>query len=365
MGQVLPTLSGEEYQALKADIAARGVQVAVEYDEAGDILDGHHRVRACTELGIKKWPRVTRLGLTLKQKTEHALKLNLLRRQIGIIAWVNAFKDLAEVRGIAGRINGTTGRAKENTATIAALAKEVGVSERTARHRLMVSKALKDHPELSHKVDSGELPAARAVHQANRLKQEQALLDNVAEVTTPFKGGVLPLEALWRSPRQILDSYDFTVQLGLNKFSQRPYRPEPEVLAVPGVAEVFNAMDEALRVAVGNLKTAAKAANRSLAQIAERAPQTLIPWGATSPAHRKQLLIINARQKVGEGYCRNLGCWQPMVTEEKGLCVFCEADQIKKEEENGGTPIKEQPEIVSPEPSRSEVSRWMNPKKQT
>ncbi len=33
-----------------ADIAARGVQVPVEYDEHGNILDGHHRVCACQEL---------------------------------------------------------------------------------------------------------------------------------------------------------------------------------------------------------------------------------------------------------------------------------------------------------------------------
>ena len=31
--QVLPELSAEEYEALKVDIAQRGVQVPVEYDE--------------------------------------------------------------------------------------------------------------------------------------------------------------------------------------------------------------------------------------------------------------------------------------------------------------------------------------------
>src|SRR5690606_31592931 len=80
--QVLPELSAEEYEALKADIAQRGVQVPVEYDEDGNILDGYHRVRACRELGITDWPKVVRRGLTEEQKIEHALALNLHRRHL-------------------------------------------------------------------------------------------------------------------------------------------------------------------------------------------------------------------------------------------------------------------------------------------
>ena len=79
---LLPPLSEEDYEALKADIAARGVQVPVEYDEHGAILDGHHRVRACQELGIKDWPRIVRVGLTEEEKIEHALALNLVRRHL-------------------------------------------------------------------------------------------------------------------------------------------------------------------------------------------------------------------------------------------------------------------------------------------
>src|SRR5690606_12121044 len=80
--QVLPELSAEEYEALKADIAQRGVQVPVEYDEDGNIRDGYHRVRACQELGITDWPKVVRRGLTEEQKIEHALALNLHRRHL-------------------------------------------------------------------------------------------------------------------------------------------------------------------------------------------------------------------------------------------------------------------------------------------
>lgn len=85
--QLLPPLSDEEYQALKQDIAERGVQVAVEYDEDGNILDGHHRVRACQELGITQWPSIVRVGLSEDEKIEHILKLNLHRRHLLSREW--------------------------------------------------------------------------------------------------------------------------------------------------------------------------------------------------------------------------------------------------------------------------------------
>jgi len=80
--QLLPPLSEEEYNALKEDIAKRGVLVPVEYDEDGNILDGHHRVKICEELGIKNWPSIVRIGMSEEEKTEHVLALNLDRRHL-------------------------------------------------------------------------------------------------------------------------------------------------------------------------------------------------------------------------------------------------------------------------------------------
>ena len=76
---VMPPMSAEEYAEFKDDIAARGVMVPVEYDEAGNILDGHHRVKACRELGIEKWPSVVRIGMDEAGKIHHILMLNLCR----------------------------------------------------------------------------------------------------------------------------------------------------------------------------------------------------------------------------------------------------------------------------------------------
>lgn len=80
--QTMPDLSPDAYEALKADIKARGVQVPVDLDENGEILDGHQRARICQELGITDYPRIYRVGLTEEQKFEQSLQLNLQRRHL-------------------------------------------------------------------------------------------------------------------------------------------------------------------------------------------------------------------------------------------------------------------------------------------
>jgi phage N-6-adenine-methyltransferase len=80
--QLLRKLTEQEYAALKEDIAARGVMVPVELDEAGNVLDGHHRLQICEELGIAEYPTIIRTGLTEDEKREHILALNIDRRHM-------------------------------------------------------------------------------------------------------------------------------------------------------------------------------------------------------------------------------------------------------------------------------------------
>ena len=82
MYQVLPDLTTEEYNSLKSDIAERGVMVPIELDEYGNVLDGHHRLRICAELGIVDYPKIIRTGMSEPEKRAHARKLNMLRRHL-------------------------------------------------------------------------------------------------------------------------------------------------------------------------------------------------------------------------------------------------------------------------------------------
>lgn len=85
--QLMPPLDADAYAALKADVAERGILVAIEVDEHGAILDGHHRIEAWSELraeGVKvpDYPRVVRAGLSEADKRHLVRALNLARRHL-------------------------------------------------------------------------------------------------------------------------------------------------------------------------------------------------------------------------------------------------------------------------------------------
>lgn len=137
--QIFPNLTDEEYQELKSDIAARGVQVPIEVDENKAVLDGHHRMRACQELGIKNYPVVVRIGMTEEQKQLHIRKLNLARRHLNqeqkravIAAQLKATPELSD-RTIAKELGvhhttvGTVRDELENKEQVAKLATSTGL----------------------------------------------------------------------------------------------------------------------------------------------------------------------------------------------------------------------------------------------
>lgn len=79
--QPMPDLSDDEYDALRADIAERGVLVPVVVDQYGRLLDGHHRQRIAAELGID-CPTETRQIEDDDHAHELALTLNVARRHL-------------------------------------------------------------------------------------------------------------------------------------------------------------------------------------------------------------------------------------------------------------------------------------------
>lgn len=85
--QLLPPLEPGEREALKEDIRRRGVAVAIEFDEDGNILDGHHRLELWQELRdegllVPQYDQVIRRGMSEDEKKDYVLALNLKRRHL-------------------------------------------------------------------------------------------------------------------------------------------------------------------------------------------------------------------------------------------------------------------------------------------
>lgn len=173
--QLFDPLRPEEYELLKGDIAKRGVQTAIDVDETGAILDGHHRAAIAAELGIE-CPRIVRTFASEREKREHVLMANMARRQLDPVSWARAFAQLLEVRGVQ-RAQGA--RNDRTSATVAEVAKELGVPERTARRRM----SLLDLPEAQQvAIQAGEIGPVEALRQVRQAAKQERKMELAAAI---------------------------------------------------------------------------------------------------------------------------------------------------------------------------------------
>jgi hypothetical protein len=77
---IFPLISGDEFEALVADIREHGQRESVKVTPDGRVLDGRNRLRACKRLGIE--PRVQRVDVDPDGAVALVLSLNLVRRHL-------------------------------------------------------------------------------------------------------------------------------------------------------------------------------------------------------------------------------------------------------------------------------------------
>ena len=154
--QIMPDLTEQEYQSLKDDIKIRGIIIPIELDENGNVLDGHHRLRAWDELkredGVflpEHYPSVTRGGMTEEQKRNHVRALNIIRRHLSKEQRESLWSEM-----------------RQDGATYQQIADATGVSDQTVMNS--VTKNLVTQPEYSTGKDGKKYPATK-----KRKKDEQ------------------------------------------------------------------------------------------------------------------------------------------------------------------------------------------------
>ena len=197
--QVMPELTAEEYAELKADIAKRGVMVPIEYDEAGNVLDGYHRLRICGELGIKDYPKVIRAGMTEAEKLTHARKLNMARRHLNT-------RQKQEL--IREQLKATPEQSDRQ------IAKRLGVSDKTVGSQRKELEATAEIPHLETSTGAdGKTYPRKPVSVFNPTKREERAMNNPEVVTRMQEDGVKVLHAeqqLHREEKAMRKAYKLT-----------------------------------------------------------------------------------------------------------------------------------------------------------
>lgn len=166
---LFPLLSGDEYEAFKADIAANGLLEPI-WIYSGQILDGRNRYRACLDIGVE--PRFR----TYEGDTPVAFvwSLNGERRHLSESQRATiGHKMLPELREEAKKrmAHGETapgkrpasidaGRSSRPTRAVDQAAEKVGVGSATVNR---VDYVYKRDPELYRQIETGEITATKAV----------------------------------------------------------------------------------------------------------------------------------------------------------------------------------------------------------
>src|SRR4030043_1683970 len=110
--KLLPKMSDEEFAELKASIKTEGQHYPIVSNEDLEVLDGHHRFRACIELGIEPDFEVRKFDDKLLEK-KFVIEANLRRRHLNnfqlvelAIPLLEIEKSLAKQRQSKGGKNG-------------------------------------------------------------------------------------------------------------------------------------------------------------------------------------------------------------------------------------------------------------------
>ena len=153
LADVVPPMTDEEYQELKADIKAHGLREPMTLHE-GKVIDGKHRYRACIELGVEPQTRELSGGGTPLQ---YIISENVKRRHltVGQLAALAVElrplieKDLDPSPNIRGQPQNHT------TKAVTAAAGYVNVHPASVEaYAAVANKA----PDLAKKVRAGEKP---------------------------------------------------------------------------------------------------------------------------------------------------------------------------------------------------------------
>src|SRR3990170_2031019 len=165
--KMLPKMSQEEFEELKASIQDEGQHYSIIANEDLEVLDGHHRFRACTELEIEPDFEVRKFDDKLLEK-KFVIEANLRRRHLNnfqlvelAVPLLEIEKALAKKRQLKGGKNGRDvqlGLAPEDAdpalepefkaKATEVVAKKAGVSTRTLeRGKKIMEKASEDEKQ--------------------------------------------------------------------------------------------------------------------------------------------------------------------------------------------------------------------------
>jgi ParB-like chromosome segregation protein Spo0J len=153
---LVPDQSPEEYESLKQSIKEEnGLYVPITVNQNGIVLDGHHRYKACQELGIEPKTQVKEFRDKLAEQ-QFVIDCNLIRRQLNNFQRTElALKLKPILEAIAKRNESIGGKGGRNLTPLGRVDEKIGeragVSRDTVRkvEKILENKRISDEVSIN------------------------------------------------------------------------------------------------------------------------------------------------------------------------------------------------------------------------
>ena len=198
--KMLPKMTPEEFAQLKKSVEEEGQHYPIVANEDLEVLDGHHRFRACIELGLEPDFEVRKFEDKLLEK-KFVIEANLRRRHLNNFQLVELAVPLLEIeKALARKRKSEGGKAgrdlqlglapsvaepvfKAKAAEV--VAKKVGLSTRTLeRGKKILEEASEEEKE---KLREGKASIAKVYRELVAPEAETNIMQETSTVTPTLK----------------------------------------------------------------------------------------------------------------------------------------------------------------------------------
>ena len=199
-----------EYDAIKADIAERGIQDPVKVNRHNQLLAGYTRVKIAQELGLDEVPHiVVNIDGDMDAMMEYAILDNIRRRQLTDLQLVEYGVKLEKLyegrqgRPEKGGQNDHVFEGKTRDLVAAQLSEQADAKMSGKKYERLKTIATKAIPEVRQKYNEGELTQAQALELAKFPSEVQTELQNGIPPDKPSKDASFSEIVSWAEQRRL------------------------------------------------------------------------------------------------------------------------------------------------------------------
>jgi ParB-like chromosome segregation protein Spo0J len=166
-------LSPEEFESLKQSIKeAKGLYVPIIVNQDGIILDGHHRYKACQELGIEPKTIVREFSDKLEEQL-FVIDCNLIRRQLNNFQrTVLALKSKPILEAIVKRNESLGGKGDRNLTPLGRVDARIGERAGVSRDTVIKVEKILENKRISDKIKENLRLGKLSINEAYEMVEQ-------------------------------------------------------------------------------------------------------------------------------------------------------------------------------------------------